>query len=143
MTEALWTAAELAAATGGRASGDWSVTGIAIDSRTVQPGELFVALRGPNHDAHEFVAATLVDRLPDGIPGNARLVRVADTMAALTALGRAARTRSRARHAAITGSVGKTGTKEALRLVLERQTPTHASAASYNNHWGVPLSLAR
>jgi UDP-N-acetylmuramoyl-tripeptide--D-alanyl-D-alanine ligase len=150
MTEALWTAAELAVATGGRASGDWSVTGIAIDSRTVQPGELFVALRGPHHDGHDFIAAALakdaaalVDHLPDGIPGDARLVRVADTMAALTALGRAARSRSRARHAAITGSVGKTGTKEALRLVLERQTPTHASAASYNNHWGVPLSLAR
>ncbi len=149
MSAALWTAAELAAATGGRASGDWSVTGIAIDSRTVQPGELFVALRGPNHDGHDFVAAALakgaaalVDRLP-GIAADARVLRVQDTMAALTALGRAARARSHASHAAITGSVGKTGTKEALRLVLARQARTHASAASYNNHWGVPLSLAR
>ncbi len=150
MSEALWTAAELAAATGGRASGDWSVAGVAIDSRTVQPGDLFVALRGPNHDGHEFVAAALargavalVDRVPAGIAADARLLRVEDTMAALTALGRAARARSRARLAAITGSVGKTGTKEALRLVLGRQAPSHASAASYNNHWGVPLSLAR
>jgi UDP-N-acetylmuramoyl-tripeptide--D-alanyl-D-alanine ligase len=150
MSEARWTAAELSAATGGCANGGWSVIDIAIDSRTVQPGELFVALRGPNHDGHEFVAAALakgaaalVDRLPGGIPADATLLRVADTMTALTALGRAARARSRARHAAITGSVGKTGTKEALRLVLERQAPTHASAASYNNHWGVPLSLAR
>jgi UDP-N-acetylmuramoyl-tripeptide--D-alanyl-D-alanine ligase len=150
MSEALWTSAELAAATGGRARGAWSVAGVAIDSRTVQPGELFIALRGPNHDGHDFVAAALakgaaalVDRLPDGIAADARVVTVADTMAALTALGRAARTRSRASHVAITGSVGKTGTKEALRLALAHQAATHANAASYNNHWGVPLSLAR
>jgi UDP-N-acetylmuramoyl-tripeptide--D-alanyl-D-alanine ligase len=150
MTEALWTAAGLAAATGGRTSGDWSVTGVAIDSRSVQPGELFVALRGPNHDGHDFVAAALakgaaamVDRIPEGVAADAELVLVEDTMAALTALGRAARAHSHARHVAITGSVGKTGTKEALRQALARQAPTHASAASYNNHWGVPLSLAR
>ena len=150
MSELLWTVPELEAATGGRTRGTWSVTGIAIDSRTVRPGELFIALRGPNHDGHDFVgaalangAAALIDHVPDGIPADARLLRVEDTMAALTALGRAARARSRARHAAITGSVGKTGIKEALRLVLARQAPTHASAASYNNHWGVPLSLAR
>jgi len=150
VSEALWTAAELAAATGGRASGDWSVMGVAIDSRTVQSSALFVALRGPRHDGHDFVAAALakgaaalVDRIPADIPANARMILVEDTMAALTALGRAARARSRAKHAAITGSVGKTGTKEALRLALECQAPTHASAASFNNHWGVPLSLAR
>jgi UDP-N-acetylmuramoyl-tripeptide--D-alanyl-D-alanine ligase len=150
VSEALWTATELAVATGGRARGNWSVAGVAIDSRTVQPGELFIALRGPHHDGHDFVAAALakgaaalVDRLPANVPADAKVIMVEDTMAALTALGRAARARSRARLAAITGSVGKTGTKEALRLALERQAPTHASAASYNNHWGVPLSLAR
>jgi UDP-N-acetylmuramoyl-tripeptide--D-alanyl-D-alanine ligase len=157
MSQALWTAAELAAATGGRASGDWSVAGISIDSRTVQPRELFIALRGPNHDGHDFVpdalargAAALVDRL--SVRANegavraseaAPLVVVDDTMAALGALGRAARARSGARIAALTGSVGKTGTKEALKLALSAQAPTHASAASHNNHWGVPLSLAR
>jgi UDP-N-acetylmuramoyl-tripeptide--D-alanyl-D-alanine ligase len=147
---ALWTAGEIAAATGGRARGDWSVAGVAIDSRTVAPGELFIALRGPNHDGHDFVrsalqrgAAALVHRLPEDLADDAPLVVVDDTMPALTALGRAARARSRARYAAITGSVGKTGTKEALRLALSGQRPTHASAASYNNHWGVPLSLAR
>jgi UDP-N-acetylmuramoyl-tripeptide--D-alanyl-D-alanine ligase len=145
----LWTAAELAAATGGQAHGDWSVGGISIDSRTIAADELFIALRGPRHDGHDFVgdvlrqgAAALVDHVPAGVDP-ARLVEVQDTMAALTALGRAARARSRARIAAITGSVGKTGTKEALRLALAAQAPTHASAASHNNHWGVPLSLSR
>jgi UDP-N-acetylmuramoyl-tripeptide--D-alanyl-D-alanine ligase len=150
MSDALWTAVEIAAATGGRAAGDWSVSGVSIDSRTVQPGELFVALRGPNHDGHDFVpdalargAAALVDRPRSGVSDTAPLVVVDDTMTALTALGRAARARSTARIAALTGSVGKTGTKEALRLALSAQAPSHASAASHNNHWGVPLSLAR
>jgi UDP-N-acetylmuramoyl-tripeptide--D-alanyl-D-alanine ligase len=150
MTQDLWTAAEIAAATGGRKYGEWAVCGVSIDSRTVHPGELFVALRGPNHDGHAFVpdalargAAALVDRPPDQTSDAAPLVVVDDTMAALTALGRAGRARSKARIAALTGSVGKTGTKEALRLALSRQAPTHASAASHNNHWGVPLSLAR
>jgi UDP-N-acetylmuramoyl-tripeptide--D-alanyl-D-alanine ligase len=151
MSAPLWTSAELAAATGGRARGAWSVEGVSIDSRTIRAQELFIALRGPHHDGHDFVAAALqagaaalVDRLPAGVdPASARLVEVEDTLQALTALGRAARARSKARIAAITGSVGKTGTKEALRLALAAQAPTHASAASYNNHWGVPLSLAR
>ena len=149
MTRELWTAMEIAAATGGKAHGDWAVGGISIDSRTVQPRELFIALRGPHHDGHAFVAdalargaAALADRVPDGLI-EAALVVVDDTMAALTALGRAARARSQARTAALTGSVGKTGTKEALRLALSMQAPTHANAASHNNHWGVPLSLAR
>jgi UDP-N-acetylmuramoyl-tripeptide--D-alanyl-D-alanine ligase len=150
MTEELWRAAEIAAATGGEARGDWAVAGVSIDSRTVQRGELFIALRGPNHDGHAFVsdalargAAALVDRVPDDLGEQASLVLVGDTMVALTALGQAARRRTRARIAALTGSVGKTGTKEALRLVLAAQAPTHASAGSHNNHWGVPLSLAR
>jgi UDP-N-acetylmuramoyl-tripeptide--D-alanyl-D-alanine ligase len=150
MTEELWSAAEIAAATGGAARGEWAVAGVSIDSRTVRAGELFIALRGPNHDGHAFVkdalargAAALVDRAPANLSEQAALVVVDDTMVALTALGQAARRRSPARIAALTGSVGKTGTKEALRLALAAQAPTHASAASHNNHWGVPLSLAR
>ena len=150
MTRELWRAAEIAAATGAEAHGDWAVAGVSINSRTVKPGELFIALRGPNHDGHAFVrdalargAAALVDHVPAGLTEQASLVVVDDTMAALTALGRAARQRTGARIAALTGSVGKTGTKEALRLALAAQAPTHASAASHNNHWGVPLSLAR
>ncbi len=155
MNGALWSADEIAAATGGRvnggnAAGDWSVVGVSIDSRTVLPGELFIALRGPNHDGHRFVsaalergAACLVDRIPAKVADTAPMILVSDTMAALTSLGRAARDRSQARISAITGSVGKTGTKEALRLALSPQGTTHASLHSFNNHWGVPLSLAR
>ncbi len=155
MNGALWSADEIAAATdgqvnGGNAAGDWSVVGVSIDSRTVLPGELFIALRGPTHDGHQFVsaalergAACLVDRVPAKVADTAPVILVKDTMAALTSLGRAARTRSQARIAAITGSVGKTGTKEALKLALSPQGTTHASVQSFNNHWGVPLSLAR
>ncbi|MGI9498913.1 MAG: UDP-N-acetylmuramoylalanyl-D-glutamyl-2,6-diaminopimelate--D-alanyl-D-alanine ligase [Geminicoccaceae bacterium] len=155
MSGALWSADEVAAATGGKASGghgggDWSVVGISIDSRTVLPGELFIALRGPKHDGHRFVsaalargAACLVDTVSAKLGDTAPLIKVADTMEALTALGRAARLRSSAKVTAITGSVGKTGTKEALRLALAPQGATHASVQSFNNHWGVPLSLAR
>ena len=150
MSRPLWTSTELAAATGGRALGTWSAEGVSIDSRTIAAGELFVALRGPNHDGHDFVrealargARAVVDRLPEGMPAGAPLLLVDDTIAALRALGEAARARSLARIIAITGSVGKTGTKEALRLALAGQAPTHASSASHNNHWGVPLSLAR
>jgi UDP-N-acetylmuramoyl-tripeptide--D-alanyl-D-alanine ligase len=146
----LWTAEAVAAATGGTATGDWSVAGVSIDSRTVQPGELFIALVGPNHDGHAFVdaalqrgAAALVHRRPAGLPPQTPLVLVDDTMQALRALARAGRARSRARILAVTGSVGKTGVKEALRHVLASQADVHASVASFNNHWGVPLSLAR
>ncbi|MEM8948542.1 MAG: UDP-N-acetylmuramoylalanyl-D-glutamyl-2,6-diaminopimelate--D-alanyl-D-alanine ligase [Pseudomonadota bacterium] len=155
MSGALWSADEIAAATGGKASGghgggDWSVVGLSIDSRTVLPGELFIALRGPNHDGHRFVsaaldrgAACLVDNVSAKLADTAPLIKVDDTMQALNALARAARLRSEARITAITGSVGKTGTKEALKLALSPQGLTHASVASFNNHWGVPLSLSR
>lgn len=145
----LWTAEAVLAATGGSGAGGWQATGVSIDSRALAPGELFVALRGPRQDGHAFVAdafargAVAAVVAEDALAAEGPLVRVADTHAALQALGRAARARSRARVAAVTGSVGKTGTKEALRFVLEAQAPTHASAASHNNHWGVPLSLAR
>lgn len=148
---ALWTAAEAADATGGRASQDWTATGVSIDSRTVQPGDLFIALAGPTHDGHDHVAAALsagaaaamVHRHPGGLGADAPLLTVADTMQGLRTLGAASRARMSGRVIAVTGSVGKTGTKEMLKLALEGQGPTHASIGSFNNHWGVPLSLAR
>ncbi|MHB1060124.1 MAG: Mur ligase family protein, partial [Rhodanobacter sp.] len=152
----LWTAAEVLAACAGRWAGqapaaDRPITGVSIDSRTLAPGDLFFAIQGPTHDGHEFVAkalaagaaAAIVHRLPAGLSDRAAVIVVADTMAALEALGRAARARATARFVAITGSVGKTGTKEALRNCLARLAPTHAAEKSFNNHWGVPLTLAR
>ena len=146
----LWTAAEAAVATGGHATGDWQASGVSIDSRTLKPGDLFIALRGPNFDGHGFVAAALaagaagaiVARMPAGVASNAPLLMVGDTMAALEALGRAARGRSSATFLAVTGSVGKTGTKEMLRLALGARGQTYASTGNLNNQWGVPLSLA-
>ncbi len=147
---ALWTSAELRAATGGTLAAEVAVTGISIDTRTLQPGDLFVALRY-QRDGHDFVAdalargaaVALVDRDPPGVAAGAPLLRVADTLAGLQALGAAARTRSGARFVGVTGSVGKTTTKEMLRVALGALGATHASAASYNNHWGVPVTLAR
>lgn len=148
MSAALWTSEDAARAVGGTTSAAWVATGVSIDSRTLEPGDLFVALEGPSRDGHGYVdqafargaAAALVAR-ELAAPGP--LLRVADTQAALEALGRARRAESAARVVAVTGSVGKTGTKEALRHALGRQAKTHASAASYNNQWGVPLTLAR
>jgi UDP-N-acetylmuramoyl-tripeptide--D-alanyl-D-alanine ligase len=146
----LWTAQEAAAATGGSIISDWAAKDISIDTRSLTSGDLFVSLRGPNHDGHDFVgaalergaAAAMVDRdIPD-LP-LVPLLRVADTLAGLVALGAAARKRSDTQILAVSGSVGKTGTKEALRLALAVSRPTFASAGSLNNHWGVPLSLAR
>lgn len=147
---ALWTSAEAAAATGGEARGAWEVTGVSIDSRTVQPGDLFVALKAAR-DGHEFVAdalakgaaAAMVTHRPEGVGDDAPLLVVADGLEGLTALGRAGRVRTSARVVAVTGSVGKTSAKEMLRAALARQGRVHAAEASYNNHWGVPLTLAR
>ena len=146
----LWTAEDAAAATGGSSIGSWAATGVSIDSRTLAPGDLFIALRGPNHDGHDFVgaafergaAAAIVDR---EIPylTTPPLLQVADTLIGLASLGAAGRNRNSARILAITGSVGKTSTKEALRLGLAACNPTFASAGGLNNHWGAPLSLAR
>ncbi len=144
---ALWTADELRAATGGTLPAEVVATGVSIDSRGLAPGELFVALRD-QRDGHEFVAdslargaaAAMVDR---DVPGASPLLRVGDTLAGLHALGAAGRARSGARFVGVTGSVGKTTTKEMLRLVLSAFGPTHAATASHNNHWGVPLTLAR
>ena len=146
----LWTAGDAAAATGGSSIGSWAATGVSIDSRTLAPGDLFIALRGPNHDGHDFIgaafergaAAAMVDREIPYLTA-APLLQVADTLAGLASFGAAGRNRSGARILAITGSVGKTSTKEALRLGLTACNPTFASAGGLNNHWGAPLSLAR
>jgi UDP-N-acetylmuramoyl-tripeptide--D-alanyl-D-alanine ligase len=150
----LWSIAELAAALSARPQGDAAqdVTGISIDTRTLEAGDLFVALKD-QRDGHEFVstafkngaAAALVSQSYERGAGDGALFRVLDALKGLEALGRAARDRLAvdARVVAVTGSAGKTGTKEMLRACLAPLGPTHASEKSYNNHWGVPLSLAR
>ena len=146
----LWTAAEAAAATGGQAQGDWAVTGISIDTRSIEPGELFVALKDVR-DGHDFVAqalakgagAALVSRIPEGVGPDAPLLIVDDVLAGLTRLGAAGRARTGAKVIAITGSVGKTSTKEMMRAALARQGRVHAAEKSFNNHWGVPITLAK
>src|SRR3990172_10331519 len=152
VVEPLWTLGEIVSATHGTCfgAGDTPVTGFSIDSRSLRPGEAFVAIRGPNGDGHAFVAAALDQgaacAIVDGTfpPGDEeRLVRVGDTLEALNDLGRAARARATDTMViAVTGSAGKTGTKEALKLALQPSGAVHASAKSFNNHWGVPLSLA-
>ncbi len=195
---ALWTAAELVAATGGCLSRPFVAQGVAIDTRGLAAGDLFVALRGLRRDGHGFVAEALARGAagamvardapgmmtlrdapgmmtlrdapgvmtlrdapgvmtlrdapgtgdPPDAPGDrdrsaAPLLLVADTLAGLTALGAAGRARFGGRVVAITGSVGKTTTKEMLRTILAATAPTHAASASHNNHWGVPLTFAR
>src|SRR5262245_6579803 len=148
---ALWTSEDAARATGGETTGQWQASGVSIDSRSLQPGDLFVALAGPKFDGPDLIAAALAKgaagalahRRPSGLSANAPLLLVQDTLGALTRLGLAGRLRSKARLVGVTGSVGKTGTKEALRLALASQAETFANAGSLNNHWGVPLSLAR
>jgi len=143
----LWNSTEAEAATLGRASKAFAVSGLSIDTRTLKEGDLFVALKGAR-DGHDFVraafdakaGAAMVSRPLENAKGP--LLTVADTQRGLEDLGRAARLRSSARILAVTGSAGKTTTKEILRLCCNALGRTHASAASYNNHWGVPLSLA-
>lgn len=144
----LWTADDLVEATGGTPSAPFQATGVSIDTRTLQPGDLFVALRGESGDGHAFVADALARgaagaMVHEQVPGAGPLLRVDDTLAALTRLGGFARTRFTGRVVAVTGSVGKTTTKEMLRTVLSAFGPTYAAVASYNNHWGLPLTLAR
>ncbi|WP_419757496.1 UDP-N-acetylmuramoyl-tripeptide--D-alanyl-D-alanine ligase [Acidisoma sp.] len=148
---ALWTADDLAVAAGGVMTRPFAINGVSIDTRTVAPGDLFVALHGENRDGHQFVAAALgagaagalVDRDPPDATDSAPLLWVNDTLAGLTAIGAAARARFTGRLVAVTGSVGKTTTKAMLRRILVASGQTHAALASYNNHWGVPLTLAR
>ncbi len=152
---ALWTFDALTRAMKGRPIGTQpaSVTGISIDSRTVRPGEAFFAIRGDTFDGHDFAGRALSAGAAVAVVSEARLsslgkvvgslVVVDDVLAALERLAKASRARSGARIAAVTGSVGKTGTKEMLVQALAPEGETHFSPASFNNHWGVPLSLAR
>jgi UDP-N-acetylmuramoyl-tripeptide--D-alanyl-D-alanine ligase len=144
----LWTSDEIAAATGGRAIGRFDVTGVTFDSREVEPGDLFVAMPGTVHDGHRFVEGAFASGAAGAIvsqPVERPHVLVENTFAALQSLGRASRARSRATILGVTGSVGKTSTKEALYAALDRNRPgkVHRSVKSYNNHTGVPLSLSR
>ncbi len=151
----LWTLDEMVAATGGRAEGveaGAAISGLSIDSRTIQPGEAFVAIAGERFDGHDFAGAALeagaalalvsAARRAD-LPKDGRYLIVADALEGLRDLARASRARSRARIVAVTGSVGKTSTKDMLKLALDASGKTHAPVASFNNHWGVPLTLAR
>jgi UDP-N-acetylmuramoyl-tripeptide--D-alanyl-D-alanine ligase len=144
----LWTAAEIAGATGGTASRDFAVSGVTFDSREVGAGDLFVALTGETTDGHRFVDSAFGQGAAGALVSQSvehPHIRVTDTMAGLEALARASRARTSARIIGVTGSVGKTGTKEALAACLDRAHPgaVHRSVKSYNNHTGVPLSLAR
>ena len=149
MTSApLWTAFDIAAATDGEVHGGFSANGVAFDSREIGPGDLFIALKGETTDGHRFLDKVFAAGAAGAVTSeacNGPHVRVADTTAALGALGNAARARMAGKVIGITGSVGKTGTKEALFACLDRSTPgaVHRSVKSYNNHTGVPLSLAR
>ena len=145
---ALWTSEAIAVATGGMVSAPFSVNGVAFDSREVQQGDLFVAMRGENTDGNKFIDGALAAGASGvlcEIAVDAPHVQVPDAAEALVALGRASRERCAGRIIGVTGSVGKTGTKEALYAALERHRPgrAHRSVKSYNNHTGVPLSLAR
>ena len=153
---ALWTGQALALAVDGQFGGaaPASISGVSIDTRTLVPGDLFVALVSESGDGHVHVATALrngaaavlvhpSEHLPESLRDDPRLLHVVDTFQALHALGRAGRARFRGQVVAVTGSVGKTTTKEMLRTALSAIGETHASQASYNNHWGVPLTLAR
>jgi UDP-N-acetylmuramoyl-tripeptide--D-alanyl-D-alanine ligase len=152
--QALWTSSDMAQAMRAEVNGALpaAVSGLSIDSRTILPGEAYFAIKGDVHDGHDFVEAALNkgaalavieaaqrEKFRSDVP----LLVVDDVLAGLVLLARASRARLSAQVIAVTGSVGKTSTKEALRRVLSAQGETHASAASFNNHWGVPLSLAR
>jgi UDP-N-acetylmuramoyl-tripeptide--D-alanyl-D-alanine ligase len=144
----LWTSDEIAAATGGTASATFEVTGVTFDSREVGPGDLFVAMPGTVHDGHKFVDAAFAAGAAGAVvsqPVDGPHILVGDVAAALEAMARAARDRTQATIIGVTGSVGKTSTKEALFAALDRCClgAVHRSVKSYNNHTGVPLSLAR
>ncbi|PTM42203.1 UDP-N-acetylmuramoylalanyl-D-glutamyl-2,6-diaminopimelate--D-alanyl-D-alanine ligase [Bosea sp. 124] len=154
MSAPLWSGDELVAAMGARAEGPVpaAVTGISIDTRTLERGDAFFAITGEARDGHDFVTAALekgaalvvVDEAHAAqFTGKGALAIVPDVLKAMERAGSARRAELKAGVVAVTGSVGKTGTKEALRLVLSRQGKTHAPVASYNNHWGVPLTLCR
>ena len=151
MSTALWTDKTSEKATGGKSTGKWKVTGVSIDSRAVQPGDLFCAIKGDRFDGHAFcadalsrgAAALMVHHLPTGVNENAPRIEVNDTIQALADLGKSARSETKAKIVAVTGSVGKTGTKESLKLGLSVQGTVHATLGNLNNHIGTPLTLSR
>ncbi len=151
MATPLWSAAQAAQATGGELRGDWRADGVSIDSRTLVPGDLFVALKGPNHDGHDHVrhaldahaAAAMVERAADIASAQAPLLIVPDSLEGLIALAKAARARSAARIVAVTGSVGKTGSKDLIARALAVAGSVSLSVGNLNNYIGAPLSLAR
>ncbi|WP_323036299.1 UDP-N-acetylmuramoyl-tripeptide--D-alanyl-D-alanine ligase [Pararhodobacter sp.] len=144
----LWSHGDAAAATGGQVTAPFNAAGLSIDTRSLQPGDLFVALKAAR-DGHDFVAqafakgaaAALVDHVPQGVTGPCLVVK--DVLQGLVDLGAAGRARSKARVIGVTGSVGKTSTKEMLRDMFDAFGSVHAAEASFNNHWGVPITLAR
>lgn len=154
MIAPLWTAAEAAQATrehDGKSVGDWQTFGVCIDTRSLRTGDLFVALPGSSRDGHEFVVdalsrgagAALIDRPVEGLADDAPVLICDDAMEGMSALAEASRARASGKVIGVTGSVGKTSTKEALKAALSRCRPTQASARSFNNHIGVPLTLAQ
>lgn len=154
MPAPLWSGQALVAAMTARAIGSVpaAIAGVSIDTRTLEPGDAFFAITGEARDGHEFVAAALargaalavIDAAhAEAMSGPGPYAVVPDVLKAMERAGMARRAQLEAKIVAVTGSVGKTGTKEALRLVLSRQGKTHAPVASYNNHWGVPLTLCR
>lgn len=146
----LWTSKDAVKATNGISKINWVADGISIDTRNIKPGDLFVALKD-KRDGHEFVkaafekgaSAALVSKVPDGVNENFPLLVVEDVFGALQSMAKFARARTKAKIIGITGSVGKTSTKEMLKTILTENGKTHAAEKSYNNHWGVPLTLAR
>lgn len=149
VSNTIWSSIDAAAATNGMAEGKWEATSLSIDTRTLEQGALFIALKGDNGDGHDYVedaikkgaAVAMVGRVIEGVPRE-KLLIVDDTLTALQKLGEAARARTGAKIIGVTGSVGKTGTKEMLAAAFKTQGQTHASVKSFNNHWGVPFSLA-
>lgn len=149
-SSSLWSSNEAAKATGGSVAGQWVATGISIDTRSLQKGDLFIAIRGDAMDGHKFAVdaiakgavAVVIDHPVEGVPQD-KVLMVSDTFKAMQDLGIAARNRTAARIIGVTGSVGKTGTKEMLGRAFSALGQTHYSEKSLNNHWGVPLSLAR
>ncbi len=151
MNDIIWTGSDLSNALQMPVPPGLAATGVCIDSRKIKPGDLFIALSGPNFDAHDFVkdaiamgaVAAVVSKPVSGISPDARLITVADPMKSLIAMARFSRARFTGKMIGVTGSVGKTGTKEALLHVLSRQGKTFANEGNLNNHIGVPLSLSR
>jgi UDP-N-acetylmuramoyl-tripeptide--D-alanyl-D-alanine ligase len=148
----LWTSETAHAALKARSNAKWVTTGVSIDSRAVAPGDLFIALKGPNHDAHDHIAQAIAEGAVAAIVNadwaqgqslNFPHLIVPDTMQALIDLARFKRDTTQAKVIGITGSVGKTGTKEALAAALAKIGETHKTMGNLNNHIGLPLTLAR